>query len=120
MKPIDPQLWHRRGEDPQAIKSACQGPDGRAWLMRWLPTRAYENGVYYVYTNPVGVDHDTIKPGLAMIIGAYVAGTNPRADQGLQAMPELIEFVKQPALEPSQSAAAWAQLSAIANRMGLA
>jgi len=36
--------------------------------MHWLPTRAYENGVYYVFSNAVGVDHDTIKTGNAMII----------------------------------------------------
>ena len=31
--------------------------------MRWLPTRAYENGIYAVFTNAVGIDHDTIKTG---------------------------------------------------------
>ena len=36
--------------------------------MRWLPTRAYENGVYYIFSNAVGVDHDTIKTGNAMIL----------------------------------------------------
>jgi hypothetical protein len=30
--------------------------------MRWLPTRAYENGVYAIYSNPIGVDGGTIKP----------------------------------------------------------
>ena len=39
--------------------------------MRWLPTRAYENGVYAVYTNAVGVDHDTIKTGNAMILDPF-------------------------------------------------
>jgi predicted amidohydrolase len=48
-----------------------EGPKGRGWLMRWLPTRAYENGVYYVFTNNVGVDHDTIKTGGAMIIDPF-------------------------------------------------
>jgi predicted amidohydrolase len=36
--------------------------------MHWLPTRAYENGVYYIFSNAVGVDHDTIKTGNAMVI----------------------------------------------------
>ena len=36
--------------------------------MRWLPTRAWENGVYAVFSNPIGWDYDTVKPGLAMII----------------------------------------------------
>lgn len=30
-------------------------------------------------------------------VGAYVSGTNPRADKGLAAAPELIEFFRQPA-----------------------
>jgi len=39
--------------------------------MRWLPARAYENGIYVVFTNPIGVDYDTIKPGLAMILDPF-------------------------------------------------
>lgn len=39
--------------------------------MRWLPTRAYENGVYYVFSNPIGWDYDGVKPGLAMTIDPY-------------------------------------------------
>ena len=34
----------------------------------WLPARAWENGVYAVFSNPIGVDGETIKPGLAMIL----------------------------------------------------
>ena len=39
--------------------------------MRWLPARAWENGVYAVFSNPIGVDDDTIKPGLAMILDPF-------------------------------------------------
>ena len=39
--------------------------------MRWLPTRAYENGVYAVFTNPIGVDYDTVKNGNAMILDPF-------------------------------------------------
>ena len=39
--------------------------------MRWLPARAWENGVSYVFTNPIGDDGDTIKPGLAMILDPH-------------------------------------------------
>ena len=39
--------------------------------MRWLPTRAWENGIYAVFSNPIGVDDDTIKPGLAMILDPF-------------------------------------------------
>lgn len=68
---ISKKLWDNRDRDPVSLRQEFLGPKGRGWLMRWLPTRAFENGVYYVYTNPVGVDHDTIKPGLAMIIDPF-------------------------------------------------
>jgi len=60
---IDRRLWDNRERDPAALRLEFEGPKGRRWLMRWLPARAYENGLYYVFTNNVGVDHDTIKSG---------------------------------------------------------
>ena len=39
--------------------------------MRWLPARCWENGVYGVFSNAIGVDDDTIKPGLAMILDPF-------------------------------------------------
>ena len=68
---IDRALWENRHRDPVRLRQEFLGPKGRGWLMRWLPTRAYENGVYAVYTNPIGVDHDTIKNGNAMIIDPF-------------------------------------------------
>ncbi len=68
---IDRALWDNRDRDPVGLRQEFLGPKGRAWLMRWLPARAYENGVYYVFTNPVGVDYDTIKPGLAMMLDPF-------------------------------------------------
>ena len=68
---VDPKLWENRERDPVPLRMEFLGPKCRGWLMRWLPTRAYENGVYYVYTNPIGVDHDTIKNGNAMIIDPF-------------------------------------------------
>jgi len=68
---IDHKLWENRHRDPVALRLQFRGPKGRGWLMHWLPTRAYENGVYYVFSNAVGVDHDTIKPGGAMVIDPY-------------------------------------------------
>ncbi len=68
---IDPKLWEDRHRDPVPLRQEFDGPKGRAWLMRWLPARAYENGLYYVFTNPIGVDHDTIKTGGAMIIDPF-------------------------------------------------
>ncbi|MBN2476279.1 MAG: nitrilase family protein [Pirellulales bacterium] len=68
---IDKRLWDNRQRDPVPLRLQFEGPKGRGWLMRWLPTRAYENGLYYVFTNPVGVDHDTIKTGGAMVIDPF-------------------------------------------------
>ncbi|MCK5104847.1 MAG: nitrilase, partial [Cyclobacteriaceae bacterium] len=41
------------------------------WLMRWLPARAYDNGVYYVFNNPIGFDGEHLKNGNSMIIDPY-------------------------------------------------
>ena len=68
---IDRKLWHNRHRDPVSLRQEFNGPKGREWLMRWLPTRAYENGVYAVYTNPIGIDYDTVKNGNAMIIDPF-------------------------------------------------
>jgi predicted amidohydrolase len=68
---IDKRLWDNRHRDPVPLRMQFEGPKGRGWLIRWLPTRAYENGVYYVFTNNVGVDHDTIKTGGAMVIDPF-------------------------------------------------
>ena len=68
---VDRGLWDNRHRDPVRLRQEFQGPKGRDWLMRWLPTRAYENGVYAVYSNPIGWDYDTVKPGLAMILDPF-------------------------------------------------
>lgn len=68
---IDKKLWENRHRDPVRLRQECEGPKGRGWLMRWLPTRAWENGVYAVFSNPIGIDYDTIKPGCAMILDPF-------------------------------------------------
>ena len=65
---VDPALWDGRHRDPARLRGEFRGPKGRGWLMRWLPARAWENGVFVVFANNIGRDHDTIKPGLAMIL----------------------------------------------------
>lgn len=71
MKPIDPELWRRRREEPDAIRAECQGPKGRGWIMRWLPARAHDNGMFLVFANGVGIDDDEVRTGNAMILGPY-------------------------------------------------
>jgi predicted amidohydrolase len=68
---VDRALWENRQRDPVRLRLEFQGPKGRGWLMRWLPARAWENGVYAVFSNAIGIDDDTIKPGLAMILDPH-------------------------------------------------
>ncbi|MEZ6061090.1 MAG: nitrilase family protein [Planctomycetaceae bacterium] len=68
---VDPELWHNRERDPVRLRKELNGPKGREWLMRWLPTRAYENGVYAIFTNPIGIDDDQVRNGHAMIIDPF-------------------------------------------------
>lgn len=68
---IDPALWHSREENPAAIEAEFKGPKGRGWLMRWLPARAHDNGLFLVFSNGVGIDDDEVRTGNAMILGPY-------------------------------------------------
>ena len=68
---VDPQLWENRDRDPVRLRQEFQGPKGKGWLMRWLPARAYDNGVYAIFTNPVGMDDQEVKPGLSMILDPF-------------------------------------------------
>lgn len=73
MKPIPATLWDNRMTDPAAIKAAFRGPHGREWLLRWLPARAHDNGLFVLFSNGVGRDDDEIRTGNAMIIDPYGA-----------------------------------------------
>ncbi len=68
---VDPKVWENRQRDPVSLRMEFAGPKGRAWLLRWLPTRAYENGVYAVFTNPIGMDDDQVRNGNAMVIDPF-------------------------------------------------
>jgi predicted amidohydrolase len=68
---IDRQLWENRHIDPQAIEREFLGDKGRGRLMRWLPSRAHDNGIFLVFANGVGVDDDEIRTGNAMVIDPY-------------------------------------------------
>jgi len=68
---VDPKLWTNRQEDPVPLRIELNGPKGRDWLMRWLPARAYENGVYAIFTNPIGMDDDQVRNGNAMVLDPF-------------------------------------------------
>ena len=68
---IERRLWDDRHQCPEAIEREFRGEKGRGWLMRWLPSRAHDNGVFLIFANGVGVDDDEIRTGNAMILDPY-------------------------------------------------
>jgi predicted amidohydrolase len=71
MKTIDPQLWEERETRTDELLAEFQGPKGRGWLMRWLPSRAHDNGMFLLFSNGVGRDDDEVRTGNAMILDPY-------------------------------------------------
>ena len=68
---IDQSFWDNRKGNPEAIEREFRGPKGREWLLRWLPTRAHDNGMYLAFCNGVGMDDDEVRTGNTMIIDPY-------------------------------------------------
>jgi predicted amidohydrolase len=68
---VDPALWLNREKDPSALRAEFDGPKGRAWLMKWLPARAYDNGIFAVFSNAIGMDDDQLKNGCSMVLDPF-------------------------------------------------
>jgi predicted amidohydrolase len=68
---VDPELWHNREKDPTSLRLEFDGMKGRSWLMKWLPARAYDNGIYAIFSNPIGMDDDQLKNGCSMILDPF-------------------------------------------------
>jgi predicted amidohydrolase len=68
---VDTALWENRESDPTSLRLEFDGMKGRGWLMKWLPSRAYDNGVYVVFSNPIGMDDDQLKNGCSMVIDPF-------------------------------------------------
>lgn len=68
---VDPQLWQNRENDPTSLRLEFDGMKGRSWLMKWLPARAYDNALYVVFSNPIGMDDDQLKNGCSMILDPF-------------------------------------------------
>lgn len=80
---VDPGLWENRHRDPVPLRMEFEGPKGRQWLMRWLPARAFDNGIYIVFSNAIGMDGDQLKNGIGMVLDPYgevIAETNSFED----------------------------------------
>ena len=68
---VNPELWKNRENDPTSLRLEFEGMKGRDWLMKWLPARSYDNAVYTVFSNPIGMDDDQLKNGCSMIIDPF-------------------------------------------------
>ena len=68
---IDRDVWDHRETNAEAIQAEICGDKGRGWLMRWLPARAHDNGLFYIFSNGVGPDDDEVRTGNAMILDPY-------------------------------------------------
>ena len=71
MGAIDRHLWDERERHPEAVRRELLGDKGRGWLMRWLPSRAHDNGIFLVFANGIGVDDDEIRTGNSMVLDPY-------------------------------------------------
>lgn len=65
---IDIQLWQDKERCQEELRKQFGGAKGREWLLKWLPSRAYDNGMFHIFTNGVGQDEDEVRTGNAMII----------------------------------------------------
>jgi 5-aminopentanamidase len=68
---VDPKLWENRESDPTSLRLEFNGMKGREWLMKWLPARAFDNGIYVVFSNAIGMDDDQLKNGCSMILDPF-------------------------------------------------
>ncbi|MBG0858943.1 MAG: nitrilase family protein [Bacteroidales bacterium] len=68
---VDPELWKNRESDPTSLRIEFDGLKGREWLLKWLPSRAYDNGIYVLFSNTIGMDDDQLKNGCSMIIDPF-------------------------------------------------
>jgi predicted amidohydrolase len=102
---IDRAVWDNRHNDPEAIRRELRGDKGRGWLMRWLPSRAHDNGMFVVFANGIGVDDDEIRTGNSMILDPYgriLAETDKAGDDMVVADLDL-------SLIPASSGQQWIQ-----------
>ncbi|MFT5526583.1 MAG: putative amidohydrolase [Pirellulaceae bacterium] len=68
---IDREIWDARETEPERIEAEFKGDKGRGWLLRWLPSRAHDNGMFLIFSNGVGPDDNEVRTGNAMILDPY-------------------------------------------------
>jgi N-carbamoylputrescine amidase len=82
---IDTQLWKNKDCCKKELYNEFNGPKGREWILKWLPSRAYDNGMFHIFSNGVGLDHDEVRTGNAMIIdpNGIIAGESRSIDSDM-------------------------------------
>ncbi|HYE04147.1 MAG TPA: nitrilase-related carbon-nitrogen hydrolase [Planctomycetota bacterium] len=75
------ELWRKRAADPKPLHDAFIGPKGRAWIHKWLPSRAYDNNCWLAFVNGVGVDGPEVRVGCSAVFDpeGLVAAETTRA-----------------------------------------
>ena len=76
-------LWRNRHRDPAALQQQIEGPKGYQWITKWLPSRPYDNNLFYVFANGVGIDGPEVRVGCSMILdpeGIILAETKKAGD----------------------------------------
>jgi 5-aminopentanamidase len=68
---VDPSLWLDKEANKQILRNEFDGLKGREWLMKWLPARAYDNAIYAVFSNAIGMDDDQLKNGCSMVVDPF-------------------------------------------------
>jgi predicted amidohydrolase len=68
---VDATLWVDKQANEKLLRREFDGLKGREWLLKWLPARAYDNAIYAIFSNPIGMDDDQLKNGCSMIIDPY-------------------------------------------------
>jgi len=68
---VDANLWKDKIKNAEILRKEFDSLKGREWLMKWLPARAYDNGVYAIFSNPIGMDDDQLKNGCSMILDPF-------------------------------------------------
>ncbi|HLZ87511.1 MAG TPA: nitrilase-related carbon-nitrogen hydrolase, partial [Puia sp.] len=68
---VDPGLWAEKETNPTPLRIEFDGLKGRSWLMKWLPARAYDNAIYAIFSNAIGMDDDQLKNGCSMIVDPF-------------------------------------------------
>ena len=68
---VDPELWKDKKANQQILNKEFDSLKGREWLMKWLPARAYDNAIYAIFSNAIGMDDDQLKNGRSMIIDPF-------------------------------------------------